>query len=232
MSSGTWIVEFKSRGCSCALNVNFLWALRNIYISDNHLCAAWCWVQNQISEMKHSILHIDAHYDTVGHCACPVNNISELRKINFYEYKRLRHPNDHDCSAFRWDNYLSIYQHLNAGLIEEIRFATHKLGEEPNFSVLHIEPTDLINNIESIPEGGNWIINLDFDFFYDKDQPRITTVDQAKLLSALKNLHDKSNKSIVTVALSPECCGSWKTAENVLVEFSSVFGFPPFLPTL
>ena len=45
--------------------LNFLWKSDNapIYIMDNHLAAAWCWMQECNNDEKYNFIHIDQHAD-------------------------------------------------------------------------------------------------------------------------------------------------------------------------
>ena len=46
-------------------DVAFLWKCdeRPIYISDNHLTAAWCWLQECEPNERYNFIHIDQHAD-------------------------------------------------------------------------------------------------------------------------------------------------------------------------
>ena len=46
-------------------HLNFLWKADGLplYIMDNHLAAAWCWMQECSSEESYQFFHIDRHND-------------------------------------------------------------------------------------------------------------------------------------------------------------------------
>ena len=49
-------------------DVVFLWKsdVHPIYISDNHLAAAWCWLQECEPNESYNFMHIDRHSDLKG----------------------------------------------------------------------------------------------------------------------------------------------------------------------
>ena len=52
--------ELKTSGC---YNMNFLFNNGKFYIMDNHLAAAWCWLQKIDTSKRYGLFHIDRHYD-------------------------------------------------------------------------------------------------------------------------------------------------------------------------
>lgn len=40
-----------------------LWQNGKVYVMDNHLSAAWCWLQSCDPQKKYNFMHIDRHYD-------------------------------------------------------------------------------------------------------------------------------------------------------------------------
>lgn len=44
-------------------NLVFLWKTNNVYVMDNHLAAAWCWMQECDADTRYNFMHIDKHND-------------------------------------------------------------------------------------------------------------------------------------------------------------------------
>ncbi len=217
------------------MNVNFLWRHRNFYIMDNHLAAVWCWLQHPCSAEPHSVLHIDAHFDTnvaTQSMLVASKNLRSLRTLSFAEYQALDFDSvDGQVRVFRWDNYLTIYQELFSSLINEWIFSTHNMGIRPKFEVKNIPPTEFIDFLSQLPEeGNNWILNLDLDFFRSSDGNRFPSEQRRAVFEKIRDLNEKSKSSVVTISLSPECCGSWESAEELCYEACSVFELPFRLP--
>lgn len=42
-------------------NLIFLWKTDNVYVMDNHLAAAWYWMQECKADSRYNFLHIDRH---------------------------------------------------------------------------------------------------------------------------------------------------------------------------
>lgn len=70
-------------------NALFLWRCdkKPIYVMDNHLSAAWCWMQECESEEMYNFIHIDKHSDLKG-CGYPTEIISlrDNPHISFNDY--------------------------------------------------------------------------------------------------------------------------------------------------
>ncbi len=217
------------------MNVNFLWKCQNFYIMDNHLAAAWCWIQHSCSAQRHSLLHIDAHYDTGSAnqgMLVAQENFKCLRTLSFEEYHALDYDSiDGRARVFRWDNYLTIYQGLFGSLVDEWIFSTHNIGAQPNFKVRKVPPSELLGFLSELSPGGkNWIINLDLDFFLSNEGDRFPSHQRRAVFEKIRDLSRTANDSVVTIALSPECCGSWETAEVLCEEACNVFELPFCLP--
>jgi hypothetical protein len=233
-SLSPWIQTFSGRG-DLPMNVSFLWRHENFYIMDNHLAAVWCWIQHRCSLETHSVLHIDAHFDTnvaTQSIAVASANLRSLRTLSFAEYQALHiDSSDGPTQVFRWDNYLTIYQKLVSSLINEWIFSTHNLGIPPNFKVKNVPPVELLGFLCQLPaKGKNWILNLDLDFFRSSGGDRFPAQQRRAVFEKIRDLNETSKSSVVTIALSPECCGSWESAEELCYEACSVFDLPFRLP--
>jgi len=228
--STEWIVPFAGRGCSLGTTQNFLWRSGNLYIMDNHRAAAWCWSRHFHAQHRRSVIHIDAHYDAAS-SYIPSGPLV-LEDLSFEEYRNLYDNRDSAVKLFRWDNYLSVYERLYSSLVDEWIFATHKIGAAPTFSVNEIQPDNLLRQLSQIGVAGrNWIINLDLDFFQSSTGERFPQQQRRPLLSAIHSLSLQAARCVITIALSPECCGSWESAENLCAEVVDVFALDFALPS-
>ena len=108
-----WIVPFKGRNFSGALQQNFLCRSENIYVMDNHRAALWCWLQQVDLTKPHSLIHIDRHNDTRwSRMEQWLQNLPNWEGgIDEYLNK------EYNCEGFmspviQWDNYPVSYTHL------------------------------------------------------------------------------------------------------------------------
>jgi len=221
MQSEQWIFPFKGRNYSGATYQNFLWKdnNKNIYIMDNHRSALWCWLQEIDLKQKIKYFHLDRHYD------CLHTDIKEwikvcpdLEKLSINEYLETKY--DTDIPLFRWDNYASIFLKKYKHLIEHNLFVTYKEGDKPDTDSLREEKAiDLLENLAYWTEDGIWIFNIDIDYFFYKHDDGYYQMYSDKFISSFfKIVNDKINRNeiqVVTIALSPECCGGWENSEKV-----------------
>lgn len=228
-----WLIPLTKRAPSWAFNVNFLLEDNNIYISDNHRTALWCWMQHLKPNQNIALFHIDRHYDT-GPLNAPytgifpgVFNLKSLR--DYLDLETL--VNRQKTPLIRWDNYLSFFI-CDSSLqnhVDCIYLATHKDGKYPSNPFQHcfsdVEPYGLLENLESaIDNHEKIIINIDLDYFFTGDYEHyLKFIDDAfikKLFSVVKAGIDKEKVTCLTICLSPECCGdlngSWINSEYVL----------------
>ena len=81
--------ELKTSGC---YNMNFLFNNGKFYIMDNHLAAAWCWLQKIDTSKRYGLFHIDRHYDLLNNLTDDfiAENRSELINKDFFFYLSLK----------------------------------------------------------------------------------------------------------------------------------------------
>lgn len=74
-------------------------------------------------------------------------------------------------------------------------------------------------------ESVKWIVNLDLDyFFHSSDDGYIQILsDQYIRILAQKLRNCKHSINVLTIALSPECCGSWQNTIHALNTFMEVY---------
>lgn len=229
MSSRKWIVPFTKRKYSGPDQVSFLYSMDlpegKIWISDNHKTAIWCWGQSDLIEKEEfSFLHIDAHYD------CDDKGLEQFPKnwksLSYEELYTLKL--DSVLPLIRWDNYIPLFFKTDGIRIKKSVAVTHHIGKKIAFD-LEIAPWDLAKKLDDILlSEKKWIINLDFDYFYSrtfKDAPLFSDQFIKYFFNILKLTFEEKKVHSFTVALSPECCGSWENAEKILDLFCEVFSF-------
>ena len=232
--------------------LKFLWKsdYAPIYIMDNHMAAAWCWMQECSSDEDYNFMHIDQHADLgVRGFAKDIAFMKTEPPIPLEEYCETTYSNS--CGiykSFQCDNYITACHYLfpnwfNANLFYYtapcIKGSTQGSGYD-NFSELRRDACFVIQDIKQFIGGQvcssnelvidekmqkeKWIVNLDLDFFWDKNGNRLFDDQFIKDLgitigNAMKNIQ------ILTIALSPKWCGGWKNA----IESSRSLLFNPLL---
>lgn len=223
-----WIKEPKTKlERSHFDNANFLYNERNIYIMDNHLSAGWCWLQKIDPKKPNSILHIDRHSDLAP---AKVNSIKlaitdkkiDLQKTTFDEYLNLRQfgANNDSWPLFRWDNYITTLEAIYPNIYNKKYFAIHEDSSNIDFEIEKIMFWEIIKEldywIKNDPDK-SWIINLDVDYFYLNYNDKVIRVLSDEYIIAIaqviKSVLDRI--SVLTICLSPECCGSWENSIRV-----------------
>ncbi|MDM6719585.1 UPF0489 family protein [Escherichia coli] len=224
-----WLIPLTQKGSSGAYKLNFLVQDNNVYISDNHRIALWCWMQHLKLNSNIALFHIDRHYDTF-----PLRTSYISAFPGVFNLKSHQHYLDLEATVgknntplIRWDNYLSFFI-SDAALqnhIECIYLATHKDGTYPENPFKHcfsdIEPYKLLESLDSaIDNHERIIINIDLDYFFtDKSDLYFQFIDNefaTQLFKLVKSGIDSNKIACLTICLSPECCGGWSNSEHIL----------------
>ena len=218
--------ELKTSGC---YNMNFLFNNGKFYIMDNHLAAAWCWLQKIDTSKRYGLFHIDRHYDLLNNLTDDfiAENRSELINKDFFFYLSLK--DNMNNQAIRYDNYIDAFNKLHPNLLQQIYYATHKDGTDQNGTSLeHIntyEPNlrELDTNInywltECHKDIDQWIVNIDLDFFFTGEDGECSQFITRKYIKNIcKEIKNSLPKiDVVTIAISPEFCNGWGNAFNIL----------------
>lgn len=237
-----WHVPFQGRNPSEVYRQNFLYQYKNIYVMDNHRAAYWCWRQAVDLDKPFNLLHIDRHTDALqsrielwDQALPPVETLS----IEDYLSAEIH---DRDLGAtypvVRWDNYLSLCLHRHHTALVTFFSATHGEGDAPKPKpTLELHPWEVPGEIRYLAEHdpSPWICNVDLDyFFYSQDQKiygQLVSDDYlVSLFSTLKTLRANGVISVVTLCLSPECCGGWRGAECIAYHVCDLLEVPFRLP--
>ena len=206
-------------------NSIMLWQNDKVYVMDNHLSAAWCWLQSCDPKMKYNFMHIDMHYDLLR--CFSIEDLQPLRDNPHMPYKDFLNLNrsrdsGNKTNLFRWDNYIMAAYYLQPDWFHTNIFLTHGEGESDNLQIIEKNPLDMdfwINQYIGEPSeslsGINgddnelpWIVNLDLDVFYTKDYPYVQLFSDEFIRLIAQILNDNMpNIQVLTIALSPDCLG-------------------------
>ena len=138
---------------------------------------------------------------------------------------------DINSPLFRWDNYLEIFLRNYPENIGLTLSATHQLGSLKGLSE-QIKPYDLVKNINDIFKGKKyindleWIVNLDLDYFFSAQPEKLQLFSDEYIEMIAESLSlglETGMIKVLTIALSPECCGSWEKSEAMLKKFKLAF---------
>lgn len=205
-------------------NLNFVYKKENIYIMDNHLAAGWAWLQELAPNQSYNFFHIDRHRDLLMNA--PIDKYEHLKgnkNITLDEYTSLAFKTslpDYIYKVFQWDNYILQIKNLYPNWFIECFFATEEYVSDEYLNIVHNPgPFELYSNIDYWINGTyterKWIVNLDLDYFFN-DKGMILFSEQYIRAFAENLKKSMNNVAVLTIALSPECCGSWKNAFHIL----------------
>jgi hypothetical protein len=244
---GEWLVPFKGRNHSGWYEQNFLWRHGSVYVMDNHRAAAWCWFQHIDPNARHSLFHIDRHYD------CLQSNLDDWLKhipqpfgaMTINDYLALAYDpkgGSGRIPVIAWGNYLSIYLARFGKSISCCRFATHDDGDKPNVtSPMHVELWEIPGNLDYwlAADCKPWIVNIDLDYFFwhhsdDTGAPGIIVSDEYLKIcfEILRAKISDGTVAVTTVCLTPESTftGPWNQSERLAEKVLSFLGIEFRLP--
>ena len=206
-----------------------LWQNEKVYVMDNHLSAAWCWLQSCNPKCKYNFMHIDRHYDMLE--CFHDENLQPLKDnphMSYMEFKNLERIEGkyEKYPVFRWDNYIMAVYTLHPEWFRTNIFLTHKEGDVGNtwghtpFSFneenpLYMdwainqyigEPDEFLSIFNDGDHELPWIVNLDLDVFYTVHSSHVQLFSDDYIRCIAKILNDNMhNIQVLTVALSPDC---------------------------
>jgi hypothetical protein len=216
-----FLIPLTHRGDSASSKDNVLWNEGNIYVMDNHRLALWCWFQKMQKGQRYNLFHIDAHPDMSESALKYFNH--DLWKMNLNEYRK-EWQADINMPLFRWDNYIEIFLKKYPELVGKTISATHHLGSSKELSE-EVKAYDLAKFMNSTFSGEKyvndlpWIVNLDLDYFFSAAPEKVELFNDEFVESLSKSINkglENGMIQILTISLSPECCGSWVKAEKML----------------
>ena len=249
---GEWLIPFRDRGRSSALNVNVVWKSGSVYVMDNHRVALWCWLQHLADAPRWNLLHIDRHYDCLGWgweiakdtaTALPTF-AGSLRGFLDAEFKA-----PHGSGMLhhvQWDNYLPVLWEAHGGRLNRLVFATAKAGDPPRLPPERVEelaPHEVPSCMDEIgarwslpeqyPDRAPWVVNIDADYFTleergeDPNVPLFHDDYIDRLGRCLKRGIDAGWIGVLTIALSPETTLDWAEAERIVARLMAMFSDRP-----
>ncbi|MFA6238824.1 MAG: UPF0489 family protein [Bacteriovorax sp.] len=223
-----YLIPLVNRGFSGASEDNVLWREKNIYVMDNHRLALWCWFQEIEKGTRYNLLHIDAHPDLSESALKNFN--SDMWKMTLDEYRTVMQT-DINTPLFRWDNYIEVFLKNYPEQVGLTISGTHHHGS-PKGLAEDVKPFDLVKRCAEIFSGKNytndfqWIVNLDLDYFFSARPEKFDLFSDdyvASLANSFKLGLESGMIKVMTIALSPECCGSWEKSERLLKRFRERF---------
>ena len=225
-------------------NLNFLLKYSKVYVMDNHLAAGWCWLQELSIDEKCCFFHVDQHEDLCdGGPIEQYNYIRENPHLSIDDYTMPEYNNGmQQMKVVRWDTYIKQMQHISPSWFDQCYFACpDTVREIPPYTdlplniIYNASAFELYNNVEhwmNITEE-RFIFNLDLDYFFDSSGMRLFSDEYIKALAS--NINIAMDKiAVMTIALSPECCGGWSNAIyvfNLFAEEIDLIDENPFLKT-
>ena len=223
-------IDYENHTSFCYGSV-MLWQNEKVYVMDNHLSAAWCWLQSCDAKKKYNFMHIDRHYDMLE-CFYD-EDLQPLREnphMSYEEFKQLKRTKDvgEKFPVFRGDNYIMASYVLHPNWFHTNIFLTHRDGDIGNswghkaFPVreenpLYMdwcidqyigEPSEYLDGFKGKDYKLPWIVNLDLDVFYSVGRHHVQLHSDDYIRLIARSLNDNmSNIQVLTIALSPDCVG-------------------------
>ncbi|AUN96812.1 hypothetical protein C0V70_01570 [Bacteriovorax stolpii] len=220
----TFLIPLKNRGESKSSLDNVLWNEGKVFIMDNHRLALWCWFQKMQKAKRYNLFHIDAHPD-MSESALPYFN-HDMWSMGLKDYRETW-QNDINMPLFRWDNYIEVFLKHYPQLVGKTVSATHHLGSSKELSE-EIKPYDLVKFTHGVFSGEKyvnelgWIVNLDLDYFFSAAPEKLPLFSDDYIKQLVHSINEGLSNGMIevlTISLSPECCGSWENAELMLSKF-------------
>ncbi len=202
-----------------------LWRNENVFVMDNHLAAAWCWLQSCDIKSKYNFMHIDTHYDMLD---CFHDKDLELIKnnpqISFDDFVQLKRTDGNE--VFRWDNFIQAMYILYPDWFHTNIFLTHQEGdissswghkpfkpieENPLYMAFFInqyigEPSECLSVFKDTDHKLKWIVSFDIDVFCSREASKVQLYSDDYIRYIAKSLNDNiDNIQSLTIALSPDC---------------------------
>lgn len=193
----------------------------NIHIMDNHRGALWAWLQHIEKGEMYQFIHIDKHYDTSsGNLDTWIKSLpTNFSELSFEDLMNVTFDYDQftKYKTISWDNYIPIFYHFYSNIISNTYFFTHNQGDL--YSLIKPEEWGIIGLLEQLDylileNKNNTILNLDLDYFFaetNQDSYNLFLSEDTviSLFEKIKQALDQQKIQVLTIALSPVCCGGY-----------------------
>lgn len=216
-------------------HVVFLWKddKRPIYVSDNHLTAAWSWLQECSPNESYNFIHIDSHDDLSGQGEPTIiESLKQNPKISFEDFLKFEYNNGYTYQFFQWDNFIRAIHHLFPQWFQRSLLYVHEDLDETmdakkngwgyaDFPFVKRDVLYIRENITDFIEKGHldidkeitnsqnnlpWIVSLDLDFFWGDDSN--VRYDEEFVRDFAQRINMALPKiKVLSIALSPDCVG-------------------------
>lgn len=204
-------------------NVYFCYEKDTTVVMDNHRCALWHWVDKIDPKKEYNIIHLDSHYDLDRLKLNSSISKKELEGLSFLDYLNYKDHEEDEYFFFNWANYiqpfLNLYPENTAKLflmINEKPDGVVAGGIDSIERAVDIEGYDALDALRKMfDEYENWIINFDIDYFFKYNMQLYSDEYIEAVLDELKKFTSLES-SLLTIALSPACCGGWENAIKIL----------------
>ena len=209
--------------------LKFLCKENNVYLMDNHLGAAWCWIKTCLAQEEYGFIHIDRHLDLDRHPRCPKASFQAITnpEITLQDYLHLSWEllGSNPIKCFQWNNYILNCKEFYPQWFRPGVFLTK---ERPSLDydgfTFNRFPGCISILRDCFSSNKKWIVNLDLDYFFmgrgydDNDSERIECCYKESSIQHLMSVFSSNRDKIqvLTIALSPECCGGMEHSLNVL----------------
>lgn len=193
---------------------------------DSHQMALWCWSKCKQFGTS-NILHIDHHYDSRGISIeeASYDDITSIPESHLdYLAIDMDVPGYSRIPQISWDNFLSVYlkKFRKGGRVCYLTGETW--GDKPSDQEVEFWDNEHRDNLidQELRDGESWIVDIDIDYFFDRIEEEFIDwpVERIKKTAEiLKQKQDAGIISVMTIALSPNCCGGLEASKRVLQIF-------------
>lgn len=218
--------------------LKYLSKKNNAYLMDNHLAAAWCWMRECEENEEYGFLHIDRHHDMCREGKTPL--FDDLKSVTLDDYLSSRYTlqgaiGPLEYPAFSWNTYITKCFDLcprwfsSTALIIKQDLGLGIMNETPDFNYNIYPYNQALKTIHRClsDRSRKWIVNVDIDYFFGGRDPDVLGAKVTKRYkdSTIQKFarvinHYASNIQVLTVALSPECCGDMEKSLDAFRVFA------------
>ncbi|MFN8612442.1 MAG: UPF0489 family protein [Vulcanimicrobiota bacterium] len=206
-------------------DLNFLWKdpRRSLYIMDNHRAALWCWLREIRRDHTYSLLHIDWHWDSAKPYGCCFSGLENMTLAAMLALRDTR-AYFSDRPAICWDDFifpmLKLRPKFHRGIFvchqSRGEWKTNALSKHPRCKVFPFQV--FWEDLDFRELSGRAILDLDLDyFFFDIDGRKVLAYSEEFISRSLQWLdRNLPEDAVISIALSPSCCGDLAGCLKVL----------------